>query len=172
MHPHPPCPCPYTHTHAQNLVGSIIGCLPMLVDVIILMSFYFLMFGIMNVQLFGGALTNRCGFPVFENATTDSSTGLVEVSASTYAALCYPSTYAALCYPSTYAALCYPYVVIDACACAGSSWLHPCTTTPPTLLSAREGTAHCIMLGSEACTMSVRTAHARRCHKVQSHRSH
>ncbi len=63
----------------QNLVGSIIACLPMLLDVIILISFYFIIFGIMTVQLFGGVLRNRCGVPIFDEATTDAATGVVHV---------------------------------------------------------------------------------------------
>ncbi|KAF5841710.1 Ion transport protein-domain-containing protein [Dunaliella salina] len=43
----------------KSLVGSIIACLPMLLDVVILMAFYFVIFGIMTVQLFGGVLRNR-----------------------------------------------------------------------------------------------------------------
>ena len=62
----------------QNLVGSIIACLPMMVDVIVLLIFYFVLFGIMTVQLFGGVLEYRCGYPTFDEATTDTS-GVVQV---------------------------------------------------------------------------------------------
>lgn len=49
-----------------------------MVDVIVLLIFYFVLFGIMTVQLFGGVLRNRCGYPTFENATTDAL-GFVQV---------------------------------------------------------------------------------------------
>mmetsp|Transcript_9389 Transcript_9389/g.23891 ORF Transcript_9389/g.23891 Transcript_9389/m.23891 type:complete len:677 (+) Transcript_9389:82-2112(+) len=55
----------------KNLVGSIIACLPMLVDVVILTSFYFIIFGIMSVQLFGGVMRYRCSVPVFDGASTN-----------------------------------------------------------------------------------------------------
>ncbi len=51
----------------------------MLLDVIILVAFYFVIFGIMTVQLFGGVFRNRCGAPVFDDATTDAVTGIVHV---------------------------------------------------------------------------------------------
>lgn len=65
----------------QNLVSSIIGCLPTLLDVFVLFTFYYVIAGIMMVQLFGGTLNKRCAAPVFANATTDATTGLVQVRA-------------------------------------------------------------------------------------------
>jgi hypothetical protein len=62
----------------QNLVGGIIASLPALVSVIILAAFFFVTVGIAMVQLFGGVLDNRCGYPDFADAHTDSE-GIVQV---------------------------------------------------------------------------------------------
>ncbi|GIL68548.1 hypothetical protein Vafri_21814 [Volvox africanus] len=52
----------------QVLVTTMIGSLPMLFDVFVLCAFTFFMFGIVAVQLFAGALRNRCGTPDFSSA--------------------------------------------------------------------------------------------------------
>ncbi|GIL88323.1 hypothetical protein Vretifemale_16288 [Volvox reticuliferus] len=52
----------------QVLVTTMIGSLPMLFDVFMLCAFTFFMFGIVAVQLFAGALRNRCGTPDFSGA--------------------------------------------------------------------------------------------------------
>ncbi|GLC45300.1 Caveolin-2 [Pleodorina starrii] len=60
------------------LVSTMIGSLPMLLDVFMLCAFTFFMFGIIAVQLFAGVLRNRCGSPDFSgayNVTTLSGGG-------------------------------------------------------------------------------------------------
>lgn len=64
--------------YVQVVITSMIVSLPGLVDVAVLMAFYFAIFGTMFVLLFGGQLLGRCADPDFSGAFTDES-GRVQV---------------------------------------------------------------------------------------------
>lgn len=48
----------------RMLVSTLLGSLPMLLDVLILCAFLFLIFGTIGVQTFAGVLRQHCGIPV------------------------------------------------------------------------------------------------------------
>ncbi|KXZ52368.1 hypothetical protein GPECTOR_9g412 [Gonium pectorale] len=50
------------------LVTTLLGSMPMLLDVFLLCAFTFFIYGLIAVQVFAGALRYRCGTPVFDNA--------------------------------------------------------------------------------------------------------
>mmetsp|Transcript_58370 Transcript_58370/g.186060 ORF Transcript_58370/g.186060 Transcript_58370/m.186060 type:complete len:1610 (+) Transcript_58370:485-5314(+) len=52
------------------LVVTLLRSLPMLLDVLVLCAFAFFIFGIVGVQVFAGAMRNRCGEPMFNSTST------------------------------------------------------------------------------------------------------
>ncbi|GIL93480.1 hypothetical protein Vretifemale_20875, partial [Volvox reticuliferus] len=57
------------------LVTTMIESMPMLIDVALLCAFTFFIWGIVAVQLFAGALRNRCAGPDFTFAYTTQAAG-------------------------------------------------------------------------------------------------
>ncbi len=55
----------------QMLVTAILMSIPQLLNVLLLLFFYYLIFGAITLEVFGrGALQGRCGAPDFTNATS------------------------------------------------------------------------------------------------------
>ena len=62
----------------QVIVAALVASLPGLMSVSVLLSFFFAVFGVMGVLLFGGQLQYRCAVPDFSAAWTNDD-GLVQV---------------------------------------------------------------------------------------------
>jgi hypothetical protein len=50
---------------------AIVRSMPRLMDVVLLLIFFYMFYGIITLELFGlGALRGRCGYPVFDNSSS------------------------------------------------------------------------------------------------------
>ncbi|GAX83897.1 hypothetical protein CEUSTIGMA_g11321.t1, partial [Chlamydomonas eustigma] len=66
------------------IVEAFIHSVPMLMDVLILVGFFFAVFGIACVELFKGQYSNRCGSPVFNYSFLEFSSGAETIQNISY----------------------------------------------------------------------------------------
>lgn len=58
----------------RRLVVTLLNSIPLLLDVVVLCAFFFFVYGIVAVTIFGGNLRDHCGVPVFNETVVRNVT--------------------------------------------------------------------------------------------------